>query len=122
MGAAAATLAFLTFVIAFRVSNIAALARDVVGTSGRAYRVMADQTLDELAKERAVRQASLHLLKRFLQIALLAALIVVAPALLLVGLDAAGIIADEQVYGILLTWQGVVASTLGVVLVNLAWR
>jgi hypothetical protein len=122
VGVAAAALAVLIFVVAFRVSNIAALARDVVGTSGGALRVLSDPMLDELAKEQAVRMASLHLLKRFLQITLLAAAILVAPALLLVGLDTLGIVADERVYGILVTWQGVLASTLGVVLVSLVWR
>ena len=120
--ALAAALAVLMFGIAFRVANLAPRARDVVAASRRALRVMSDPGLDDLAKEKAVQKASLHLLKRFAQIVLRSTAVLLAPALLLVGFEALGMVADERVYGLLLTWQGILASTVGFVLVSLVWR
>lgn len=65
-----AALSVIAFVIAFHFLRLVPAARGAIAVSQRTAGVMGDATLDDDAKEAAVRKASVDLLKSFCSIAL----------------------------------------------------
>lgn len=111
--AALSVAAFVLGLVAFRV---VATARATIATADAARRTMTDATLSDADKETAVQRASLRLLKNFVGIAAGGGAAVLLGAGVVVAADASRLAASERVLGLLLSWEGIVTTTLGLTL------
>jgi len=103
----AAALAAACFALAFRWLGIAPLARRAIAISVDAGRVVRDRALDDDAKERAVRNASLTLLGHFASLTLRSIGALALSYLPVLAVDAAGVTTVSAVNGVFLSWTGV---------------
>ena len=114
---AAALLAATCFMIALRAMAIPAITARVLTTGREAARVMGDKSIEDDDKERLMQQASVQLLKTFVSISARAAAALVAGAIPLAMLHAAGIVPLAAVGAFLATWQGIALTAVGMTLV-----
>lgn len=120
LGSAVMTVAL--FILAFRFMKVASIAASALAMTRQASAVMADGTLGDDAKERAVREASKRLMGLFFDIALRSALVVAVPALALYLLDALGVASFEVVTAFLLRWEVIAVSAVAMIGAAVVWR
>lgn len=122
MTIAAAALAVLLFAVALRYSGIYPLTLDVIASARAAAGVMRDPSLDDEQREVRVQKAAVHLFKRAAQIIVLTAVVVGIPLIALVALDAAGLVALEAVFALLMRWDFIIIATVVAIVVFKVWR
>lgn len=120
LGSAVMTVAL--FILAFRFMKVASIAASALAMTRQASAVMADGTLGDDAKERAVREASKRLMGLFFDIALRSALVVAVPALALYLLDALGVASFEVVTAFLLRREVIAVSAVAMIGAAVVWR
>lgn len=109
----------LAFILAFKFTGLVPKAREVIATSGRAAAAMADSSLDDDAKEAAVRRASLALFGGFGAILVRAALTLLAAWVPIQLADRAGLIPADAVMGFMMRLDVILATT--VIVIALVW-
>lgn len=117
--AAAAAVAFLAGLV---LSGLVPAAMTAVRISATTLRTVRDPVLDDDTKERLVRRASLDLLLAGLSIAIRAAAALCLPALVVFFAELAGLATQAAVYGLMLTWEFILASTAALTLLAVVWR
>lgn len=115
----AALLVASCFVIALTLLGLAPIAAKVIETAGSAVKSMRDPALNDLAKEKAARNASRTLMGSFLSMTGRTAIAFVASLLPLAIFDATGLARWSAVTHVLATWQGILLATGVTVLVYL---
>jgi hypothetical protein len=115
--AGVAIASFVAFVWAFHVSGLITSARAAVTTARDAASTLNDPDLADDERERRARTASLSLLSYFVGIALRSALVLLAPALVLLVADVAGLAASDTVTAFLLTWPALTGFSAAAILV-----
>lgn len=113
----AAVAAAAVFGFFIRFLRIVPVAREVVAVSRGAVACMRDPAISDLEKERAMQRASISLMRGFLSILGRSAAAVAAAALLLLALDAIRLARLSAVTDLLATWQGIVLTTVAMILV-----
>lgn len=108
----AAFLAVLFFVLAFEKLGIVRVSSEAVRTSRAAVEVMQDRALDDDAKEKRMRSASLELVGAFVSIAGRSVLALAAAIVPLLAFDVAGLASFGSVTGWLSTWSAILLTTL----------
>jgi len=110
----AAILAIASFAVAFRVLGVWPETAATLPVTRRALAVMADGSLDDDAKEREIRAASLRLLRGFVRITTRAAGALAPPTAILIALQLSGLVAVDAVAAFLLRWEVILAAGLAV--------
>ena len=118
----AVALACTAFLIALRVSRLARLTLDVVASCRAAVAAMRNASLDDAEKERIVRHAAVRLMKRFVAISLLAAVVLAVPVLVLLALDALAVAPFQAAVALSASWEVIAITSLAAVAVWLARR
>lgn len=108
----AAAVAIAAFMAAFIASGLVTVATNAGMTARDSLRVMGDASLDDDAKERAVRAASLRLFGAFGSIALRSALTLSAPLAVIWLGDMAGIAEAVATTDFLLRWDVIIGATV----------
>ena len=122
MTAAAAALAILLFAVAFKYSGIYALTLDVIASARAAAGVMKAPDLDDHEREVRVQKASVHLLKRAVQIAFLTAVVAGIPFIALLAFEAVGLVELQEVFALLMRWETIVIVTVVAIPLFKVWR
>lgn len=114
-----AALCCILVVAAFRFSGVARMAGDVFTSVRETLAVMSDPERTDDEKEKRVQAASLYLFKRFFQITVIAALILLTPVFIIYPLDALDVVSLRkmthlftQPLFVLLTLAGFAGSAL----------
>ncbi|MEQ8964909.1 MAG: hypothetical protein RID91_03720 [Azospirillaceae bacterium] len=118
----AAILAIALFAAAFRLLGVWPATAATVPVTRRALAAMTDAGLDDDAKERAARAAALDLARGFVRITGRAAVALALPAVLLLALDATGIVPVAAVSDFLLRWEVILAAGVAVVAAEILSR
>ena len=108
----AAAVAIAAFMAAFIASGLVTVATNAGMTARDSLRVMGDASLDDEAKERAVRAASLRLFGAFGAIALRSALVLAAPLAALWLFDLARLAPMDATIDFLLRWDVIIGATV----------
>lgn len=117
---AAAVVAVVCFAMAFDRLGVFAVARRAIESGLGASRVMRDAMLSDEEKERAIRAASLVLLRCFGSITLRSAAAVGASVLPLLAFHASGLVRLSAVNRFLLSWNGLALASGTVALLYFA--
>lgn len=116
MAVACAALSVAAFVLGLVAFRVVATAQAAIATADAAWRTMRDSTLSDADKESAVQRAALRLLKNFVGITAGGGAAVVLGGGVVVAADASHIAASARVVGLLLSWEGIVTTTLALTL------
>lgn len=119
---AVSILSIAVFMVAYRVAGIYTITLDALASVRKATSVIRDDSLDDEQKEFLIKQSVIHLLKRFVQITTLGALILSLPIVLLLVFDALNIAQFQEVTNFLLRWEVVSVTTVGVVIISIIRR
>lgn len=93
-----------------------------LATARTALQALRDESLDDLARERVARQASLQLFARFGAILLRSALALLASAVPIALADVAGLAPQQAVIAFLSRWDVILAAAAVMVAAYLLWR
>jgi hypothetical protein len=118
----ASILSVAVFVVAFKVTGIYSIALDAVTSVRKATGVIMDDSMDDNKKEILLKESSIHLLKRFVQITILAILILSLPVLVLLVFDALSIAPFQDVVDFLLRWEVILVTTVVVITASVIHR
>lgn len=118
----AVALACTAFLIALRVSRLARLTLEVVASCRTAVAAMRNASLDDAEKERIVQHAAVRLMKRFVAISLIGAVVLAVPVLVLLALDALAVAPFQAAVALSLSWEVIAVTSLAAVVVWLARR
>jgi hypothetical protein len=110
--AAAGILSILVFAATLWRSGIVAVAAAASQTAGSALAALRDPLLDDVARERRMRAASLALFGAAASIALRSALVLVLAAAPVVLAHAAGLARYDEVVDYLLSWPVLIGATV----------
>lgn len=115
-------LAIAFFAAGLAVFGVVPTASGAVETSRQAVRTLRDSTLSDLEKEREVQRASLSLLGGFASIVIRGGAAFAAAILPLVALQLLGLVRISEVTRWLATWEGIVFTSVVMVLAYLVSR
>ncbi|MCA8954531.1 MAG: hypothetical protein KDC87_00570 [Planctomycetes bacterium] len=102
--------AVAAFAILLRGVGVARRVRDVSSHGTSALGVLRDGTLDDLAKERAMRQHAVGMLRLFFDLTLRIAIAALIPLAALLLLDSVGVLQWEAVLEYTLHWELLLAA------------
>jgi hypothetical protein len=122
---ASAAVATIAFGAAFVASDLVGAARRASAAAQAGVKALSDPSLDDAAKERHARAASIRLFGAFATIALRSAVVFAAPLAVLWGLDAVGLAPLDEMLDFLVRWEVLLAATalgLGVWFALARWR
>lgn len=115
-------IAVAVFLCAFKLSGVYRVVLHTMTTVRKAKDVMRDGSLDDEDKELLVRQYSIQLFGRFVQITLLGALIVSLPLLAVLACDFMNVAAFRDVMDFLISWPAILATTVGILILGIITR
>jgi hypothetical protein len=118
---AAALVSVALFLLAFWFFRVIGAATAAAVTAQRAVAVMRDSRLDDRARERAMRRASLELFSGFASILVRSLSAVAFAALPIWAIDALGLAPARSVVGFLSRWEVIVTTTVVTTLGFFAW-
>lgn len=121
MIAATAILSIVAFIWAMGVFGLVRVATDILAVSHNAYRTMQDKKLDDLARERAVQQASFKLMYAFGSMLLRGVLSLLVAVLPIWLASMAGLVRFEEVVDFLSRWDVIIAATVVITVGYILW-
>ena len=109
------------FIGAFWGLGIAKVGAGVLSTAGGAVAAMRDESLDDQAREKAVRRASIQLISAFISILIRSALTFVASFLPIWRADFMDLATTEDVVRFLSRWDVIMIATIVVIAGYVIW-
>lgn len=109
------------FINALWVFGVVRVSSDVLVSTRETVAVMRDDTLDDAAREKAVRRASLRLLGAFMSILVRSALAFAASLLPIWLATLAGFVRTEEVFRYLARWDVILISSVIITVGYLVW-
>lgn len=103
------------------VFGLVRVATDILAVSHNAYRTMQDKKLDDLARERAVQQASFKLMYAFGSMLLRGVLSLLVAILPIWLASIAGLVRFEEVVDFLSRWDVIIAATVVITVGYILW-
>lgn len=100
------------FVWLVHVLRLVPLAKDAIAISRRSAAIMRDSTLDDDAKESAMQQSAVRLMKLSFMLLVGSAVALAAPMGVIWLLEVAGLVSLDDVVAILLRWDVLVLATV----------
>ena len=116
MIAATATASIIVFLVALWLARVVPASAGAVAIARGALAAMRDAELDDAARERAVRRASLQLLATFFSILVRGAVAIGASLVPIWLADAASLAASDQVIEFLSRWDVIVIASIVIVI------
>ena len=110
-------LSVLAFIAAFELLALLPKAQEAIAVSRRTATVMADATLDEAAKEKAVQAAALALMKGFFGLVLRIAGILAAAYVPIFLADITGLLPESEALAFMLRLDVIAVTTVLVIVV-----
>lgn len=118
----ASILSVVVFWVAFKVTGIYTITLNTMTSIRKATDVIRDRSLDDEQKEFLIKQSSIHLLKRFVQITVIGTFLCGLPILVLLVFDLLNMASFQETTNFFLRWEGLLTTTVGAVIVNIVWR